>query len=104
MGSGIGTEPEEFRTGGYVEMGGGAGQGRWAWGGILEVRIESKEMTKQRTSQKRTEIKLDGQEASLGREVRIKLWQDLSATQKDLDFIPKEMGTRFLYRGETRST
>lgn len=50
MGSGIGTKPEEFRTGGYVEMGGGAGEGRWAWGSILEVRIESKEMTKQRTS------------------------------------------------------
>lgn len=35
---------------GYVEMGGGAGQGRWAWGGILEIRIESKDMPKQRTS------------------------------------------------------
>lgn len=35
---------------GYVEMGGGARQGRWAWGGILEIRIENKQMPKQRTS------------------------------------------------------
>lgn len=59
---------------GCVEMGGGSGQGRQAWGGILEVRAESKEMSKQRTYLEQLEFKLDGQEARLGREVRIKPW------------------------------
>ena len=39
----------------------------------------------------------------LGRDLGIKLWKKLNAKLRNLNFIPKKMETRFLYRRETRS-